>query len=76
MTIRLTSPTGGFQKEYISNEDMVEKLENMDGLPDHIALDGRLTGVFSRMRGQPMNKKVVVLNEALSKAGFKIEENE
>lgn len=73
--IKLTSPTGGFQREYISPEDMVEKLENMDGMPDNLALDGRITGVFARMKGQPMNKKVVVLNEALSKAGFKIEEN-
>lgn len=75
MSVILTSPNGDFRKEYLSYEDMAEKLESMDGMPDHLALDGRITGVFARMKGQPMNKKVVNLNETLSKAGFKIEEN-
>lgn len=75
MPVILTSPNGDFRKEYLSYEDMAEKLESMDGMPDHLALDGRITGVFARMKGQPMNKKVVNLNETLSKAGFKIEEN-
>lgn len=76
MSITLISPDGDFSKDYISYEDMAEKLENMDGMPDHLALDGRITGVFARMKGQPTNKKVVVLNETLAKAGFKIKENE
>lgn len=76
MPVTLTSPDGQFSRQYNSKEDMVEKLEAMDGLPDHIALDGRITGVFAKMANQPMNKKVVVLHETLSKSGFIINENE
>lgn len=76
MSITLTSPNGEFSRNYLSYEDMAEKLENMDGMPDHLALDGRITGVFVRMQGQPTNKKVAVLNETLAKAGFKIQEQE